>query len=114
MKTFLKTSLAAAILAAGMASGCDVNLHSLRPEPVVYAEPTVQVYWVHEGRVYGRDRPGNIYVYEGNRRGPPVRDRSLTIRIQKEGRQHSNYLEADRNRQDNQRPAQRERDTRRR
>jgi len=118
MKSLLKTGIVAAVLAVGM-TGCEMNMHTRRepvhygPAPVVYVQEEPG-FWVHQGRVYERDRPGNFYIFEGGRRGPPIRDSHLTVNIQREGRHYGDFREADRNRHDNRRPNQREPNSRRR
>ncbi len=104
MKQFLKSITAAAVMAVGIAgvgtgAGCDLNINGGRSRPVVYSESSPQSYWGYDGRVYGR-HGGDFYVYEGNRRGPVVRDRNIVVRIQRDGVQHRDYVEADKGRHD--------------
>jgi hypothetical protein len=105
MKVFLKSSLAAAVLAVGVFSGCDLKIGTRQTHRVLYTQEGHsqggQNYWVHEGRVYEGNGPENVYLFEGERRGPRVLDGDLRIRIQKDGRHYGSYGDADRNRHDN-------------
>jgi hypothetical protein len=103
MKVFLKTSLAAAILAVGVFSGCDLKVRTRQEPTVYYTQQENNGYWVHEGRVYEREGPENFYLFEGERRGPQILDSNIRIKIQREGKPFRNFREADRNRHDNQR-----------
>ena len=105
MKKYVIESVIAAILVAGIFTGCHVTAtrhDHVQPQPhVQYVEPSVEYYWVHDGRVYQRDRPGHFYVFEGGRRGPEVHDTNFTVTIEREGRQFGNYNEADDHRKHN-------------
>jgi len=116
MKKYFIEALIAIILVTGIFAGCYFSARSQpdtvyvqqptpvyvqQPTPVyvqqptpVYVQPSQEYYWVHDGRVYQRDRPGHYYVYDGGRRGTYIQDTNFTVRIEKEGRQFRNYNEA--------------------
>jgi len=104
MKRYVVGALIAIILLTGIFIGCFVSerrqpVSEPRQTNVVYtevaSEPSVEYYWVHDGRVYQRDRPGNFYIFEGGQRGSHIQDHNYTIRIEKEGKRFRNYQEAD-------------------
>ena len=93
MKKYLTTAFMSTFLVATIFTGCYV-FEARESQTVQYSEPVQEYYWVHDGRVYERDRPGNFYVYENNRRGSHIQDTNYTIRIEKEGKRFRNYREA--------------------
>jgi len=103
MKKYFIGALIAIILVAGICTGCYLSARS-EPNTVyvqepsqpntVYVQPSQEYYWVHDGRVYQRDRPGHYYVYDGGRRGAHIQDTTYTVRIEREGRQFRSYNEA--------------------
>jgi len=91
MKKYFMGALGVTILlVTGIFTACRIS----ETRTTTYSEPSGEYYYAHEGRVYQRDHPGNYYVYEADRRGPQVQDRTYTIRIEREGKQFRNYNEA--------------------
>jgi len=89
-KYFMGALLVTILVVTGIFMGCYVS----ETRSTTYSQPSQEYYYAHEGRVYQRDHPGNFYVYEADRRGPPVQDRTYTVRIETEGKQFRNYNEA--------------------
>ena len=81
-------ALIATILVAGILTGCHI---------FVTGQPNVEYsghYWVHGGRVYQKDRPGNFYVFEGGKKVSHIQDPNYIDRIEKEGKLFRNYNDA--------------------
>ena len=88
------------VVVAGIFTGCFGRRQSAarveyrETSNAQYSTPSEEYYWVHDGRVYQRDTPGNYYIFDGGRRGNHIQDRNYTVRIEREGKRFRNYNEA--------------------